>query len=885
MSNRIGRGLAVLTAWLGALSLMAAAPQAFAQQALSMGGSSTGALQGGDRTLDSGEYYDAYTFEGRAGQTVVIDARSGDFDAYVMLRGPGGFTQDNDDGPGGGTDAQLTVTLPASGTYVIQVTSYQPGETGRYSIGLRQSGGQAGGTAGGQARGQGASALRVGGSVTGRLQAGDSTLTSGEYVDILTFEGRAGQQITLDMHSGQFDAYLMLRGPGGFAEENDDRPGGGSTDAQISVRLPATGTYRVQATSYQPGESGEYRIALREGQAAFAGAEGGGAVRLNETLTGRLAAGDVRIDSGEYVDGWTLRGVPGRRYVARLASNAFDSYLMVRGTGLNQDNDDEPGGRGSRNALIEFVMPADGEASIIATSYQPGETGAYALTVTEAGASGGAGGATGVGDRRNGRLQIGQSLEGRLAQGDQTLRSGEYTQVYTLQGRAGDRIELRLSSRQFDPYIFITGPGDFADANDDDPTGQDGANSRLTVTLPADGEYQVVATSYAPGETGGFRLSASRVSGETPRPVSTDRTAAFANGGEIRGSLGAGDRTLSSGEYVDNHTFTGRRGERVSVAVESSQFDTYLIVSGPNGFREDNDDGPDGANSRLDFTLPADGEYTVGVTSYAAGETGAYRLTVGPSLGSPRQAGVSGGPRVFAVMVGVSDYGGNGDLAYTADDALKLAEALRREGVLNPASIVLTDAQATVGGVRRAFAQVAAQAGPDDIFLFFFSGHGSQQRTAVSNLELDGLAETLVMRDGQITDAELAEMFGTLNTRLSLIVLDSCFSGGFARNVVSRPGVIGLFSSEEDLTSQVAGKFQAGGYLSHFLRLAFSGEANLDGDDILTAGELTTYLRRKFAAEVQDVSAQTMDGQRSYQNLVVDRGGVQVDDVVIRLAR
>ncbi len=52
---------------------------------------------------------------------------------------------------------------------------------------------------------------------------------------------------------------------------------------------------------------------------------------------------------------------------------------------------------------------------------------------------------------------------------------------------------------------------------------------------------------------------------------------------------------------------------------------------------------------------------------------------------------------------------------------------------------------------------------------------------------------------------------------------------------------------------------------------------------MITAGELATYLRREFAREVTDVEAETQDGQRSYQNLVVDRGGVQVDDVVLRL--
>ena len=82
----------------------------------------------------------------------------------------------------------------------------------------------------------------------------------------------------------------------------------------------------------------------------------------------------------------------------------------------------------------------------------------------------------------------------------------------------------------------------------------------------------------------------------------------------------------------------------------------------------------------------------------------------------------------------------------------------------------------------------------------------------------------------------------------------------------------------------MADKFQAGGYLSHFLRSGLDGTADENGDDLVTAGELSTYLRRQFQVEVADVEAETADGQRNYQNLVIDRGGVQVDDVIIRLA-
>jgi hypothetical protein len=95
--------------------------------------------------------------------------------------------------------------------------------------------------------------------------------------------------------------------------------------------------------------------------------------------------------------------------------------------------------------------------------------------------------------------------------------------------------------------------------------------------------------------------------------------------------------------------------------------------------------------------------------------------------------------------------------------------------------------------------------------------------------------------------------------------------------------VMGLFSSEEDLTSLVAGRFKAGGFLAYFLRAGLSGEADDDGDRIVTAGELSTYVRRRFRRE-GDIPATTREAENNYQNLLVERGGLQVEDVVVRLA-
>jgi hypothetical protein len=730
--------------------------------------------------------------------------------------------------------------------------------------------------------------LRPGMTVNGHLSAGDARLNSGEYMDAYELEGQRGDRLTILMNSGAVDPYLMMDGPGGFSEQNDDAESG-DLNSRLDVRLPVSGRYRVVATSFAPGETGAYQISVVQGSHAPAGGNpGGGVIEPGQTVSGSLSPGDDQLSSGEYRDGWTLRGRRGDRVTARLTSSDFDPYLMVRGLGVSEDNDDDPSERGGLNSRLDFTFPEDGEVQISATSYQAGEQGRYSLSVNRAG------GAVSRPDPApgdaSGAIAVGQHVSGRLGQGDPQLRSGEYVNSWTLSGRAGDRVEIALTSDQFDPYVMITGPGGFSGFNDDDPDGNGALNSRLVTTLPTDGVYEITATSYAPGETGAYRLSVSTPGHDMadtparPEPSGGAPGGRLSIGDSVTGSLAAGDSRLNSGEFTDSYTFIGQRGQRVSIDAVSDEFDTYLMLTPPTGDQLDNDDGPNGLNARIAEVLSQDGEYTVQVTSFAPGETGRYTLSVTQGQESERQRAVESGQRVFAVMVGISDYeGAHNDLPFTDEDAIKLEEELARQGVLNPSSIVLTNAQATRGAVTAAFEQVAARAGPDDLFLFFYSGHGVQHESD-DPAELDGQSEHLSLYDGDFSDTELAALFDGLDTRLSMVVIDACFSGGFARDVINRPGVMGVFSSEEDLTSAVADKFQAGGYLSHFLRTGLNGAADENGDDLVTAGELSTYLRRQFQVEVADVEATTSDGQRNYQNLVIDRGGVQVDDVIIRLA-
>ncbi|MBD1909054.1 MULTISPECIES: pre-peptidase C-terminal domain-containing protein [unclassified Leptolyngbya] len=94
----------------------------------------------------------------------------------------------------------------------------------------------------------------------GRLEQGDAVLPSdGSIYDQYTFDGQAGQEVTVSLSSNEFDTYLAILGPDGdVVGENDDS--GNSTNSEITVTLSVTGTYTVVANAYDTNGRGRYTV-------------------------------------------------------------------------------------------------------------------------------------------------------------------------------------------------------------------------------------------------------------------------------------------------------------------------------------------------------------------------------------------------------------------------------------------------------------------------------------------------------------------------------------------------------------------------------------------------------------------------------------------------
>lgn len=75
------------------------------------------------------------------------------------------------------------------------------------------------------------------------------------------FSGKAGQQITIEMTSNDFDSVLKLSAPNGALIKTDDNSGIGY-NARIVTSLPMDGNYSIEATAIWQMRTGNYRLTV-----------------------------------------------------------------------------------------------------------------------------------------------------------------------------------------------------------------------------------------------------------------------------------------------------------------------------------------------------------------------------------------------------------------------------------------------------------------------------------------------------------------------------------------------------------------------------------------------------------------------------------------------
>jgi hypothetical protein len=81
-----------------------------------------------------GAFVELYEVEARAGQRIIVDLRSDEFDTLLRLTGPGGVEEESDDYGYDTGHSHIERLVENDGTYSVQVTSFEPASEGSFVL-------------------------------------------------------------------------------------------------------------------------------------------------------------------------------------------------------------------------------------------------------------------------------------------------------------------------------------------------------------------------------------------------------------------------------------------------------------------------------------------------------------------------------------------------------------------------------------------------------------------------------------------------------------------------------------------------------------------------------------------------------------------------------
>ena len=384
--------------------------------------------------------------------------------------------------------------------------------------------------------------LTPGSVVTDRLTGAEPRLSSAPAGPYKTYMVTAspGDTLTVELASDDFDARLVVTDTAGRRLDADDNSAG-ACNARLTLVPRRSRMYRVLSSASTPYAVGSYRLALMRGPAppapkkavcrAFLGVVG--MLQEGQTLHDTIGLGDRQFRDSTRFRRYVLPLDSGRTVTIDLLSDDFDTFLIVergRGEMLQSSND----GAGACNARLVYRAADDRPVMVVANTARPGETGAFTLR-----ASAGArlpepmvpcrGGDTARvastrlqlppaenssdGDVLPRTIAVGQAALGAVTAQDNLLPSdGTLMQAWLLEGEAGQTVTIDLQSDEFDPFLYLVGPGIERSIQDDDSGGN--CNARISTMLPATGTFSIIVNTAARNTFGRFSLSVSP--GATP---------------------------------------------------------------------------------------------------------------------------------------------------------------------------------------------------------------------------------------------------------------------------------------------------------------------------------------------------------------------------------
>ena len=241
-----------------------------------------------------------------------------------------------------------------------------------------------------------------------------------------------------------------------------------------------------------------------------------------------------------------------------------------------------------------------------------------------------------------------------------------------------------------------------------------------------------------------------------------------------------------------------------------------------------------------------------------------------------QSAGSAGEGQKFALLVGVSDYDpvcSYGDLKYCHKDAQDMFALLVDGYGWDPSNImVLLNESATAENILSGISWLEEECShPRSIALFYFSGHGSFYSNNMAISDGDEQHDQCIMpHDGDtqqieniIFDDTLREYLAGFRADSTILMFDSCYSGGFIDDVGANGRLILASCGEREMCWEGAetGKVQIeNGVFTYCILEAFGGAGDMDGDGMVSVEEAGNYAMTHVGDFTPQVQPEMFDG-------------------------
>ena len=572
--------------------LMTLAPHAWAQSVpLAFGQAQTGAISGSLQV-------NVYTFNASTNDVVdfTMVTTSGSLAPKIQLYQPNGtlvaqtYSNNGTGGCGGPTNLEMnTVTLPASGTYTLDVSDCSGTETGDYSVYAQRTNNPTG-----------ASNLPFD-------QTEDGSITAVAQESTYTFSANLNDLIdlTLVTTSGSLAPKIRLYQPNGAlvaqTYSNNGTGGcGGPTNIELdTVQLPATGIYTVLVADCLDTNTGNYAIYAQRTD------NPSGAVNLpfDQTQTGSITSVaqentyTFSANANDVAD-FTLVTTSGS-LSPRIRVYQPDGALV----GQNYSNNGTGGCGGPTNIELNTVtLPATGTYTVLVGDCSDTNTGNYAIYSQRTNNPSGAA-----------NLPFDQTQNG-------SITSVAQEGAYTFTANANDVADFTLvtTSGSLSPKIRLYQPNGalVAQTYSNNGTGGCGGPTNIelnTITLPATGTYTVLVADCLDTNTGNYAIYSQRTNNPSGGfPV-------------LWGQVQTG--SVISVAQSNTYTISGSVNDVVSLTMEttSGSLAPKMRLYNPNGTLLSQTYSNNGTGG-------CGGPATIELSSITLTQNGSYTLLVGDCL-------------------------------------------------------------------------------------------------------------------------------------------------------------------------------------------------------------------------------------------------------------